>query len=421
MFLARLESKNMIGGQGMKTAHGKQPSDEIKLHWLLLGELLTWIGASFIWPLTSVYLNKRLHVSLAMIGVVLLFNCLANMLGSFIAGWAYDHLDPYYLIIAGAGLDAVVLFLMAAFHGWPIYWVWMTLTGLLGGWNGALINSIATSIKSKPGRYVFQVIYFAQNLGVVLGTLIVGYLYDYSVTLLFVIAASLFAIVCVNAIINYRPIIKFHQERMANKANQIKEKLVPMPKPNLILTIGFYTTLAVIWLMYMNWESNLSVYMVSLGIPFHLYSLLWTLNAGIIVIVQGILSRFPNIFKTLFHQVAFGVTMFAISFVTLIFAKDYPHFVFSMVTLTLGEATAMPAIPAYVNDLSPDTSKGKYQGLTLSTSAIGRAFGPLFGGLIIDQFGYIDFFVVAAAGIFLMIAVLVPMHQRLKKELQIFK
>ena len=191
----------------MKTQHGEQPNDEIKLHWLLLGELLTWIGSSFIWPLTSVYLNKQLHVSLAMIGIVLLFNCLANMLGSFVAGWCYDKFNPYYLITAGAGLDALVLFGMAANHTWPIYWLWMTLTGFLGGWNGALINSIATSLKSKQGRYVFNMIYFAQNLGVVIGTLVVGYLYDYSVAMLFVIAGILFVIVCVNAIFNYRPII----------------------------------------------------------------------------------------------------------------------------------------------------------------------------------------------------------------------
>lgn len=194
-----------------------------------------------------------------------------------------------------------------------------------------------------------------------------------------------------------------------------------MPAANMKLSIGFFITLAVIWLMYMNWESNLSVYMVSLGIPFHLYSLLWTINAGIIVVVQAILGKFPNLFKTLFHQVIFGVTMFAISFITLIFAKDYPHFVFSMVTLTLGEATAMPAMPAYVNDLSPESSKGKYQGLTLSTSSIGRAFGPLFGGLVIDKFGYINFFIVAAVGIFLMIVMLLPLHARLKKQLKVFR
>ena len=82
----------------MRELHNKgniQPDDEIKLHWLLLGELFTWIGASFIWPLTSVYLNKRLHVSLAMIGIVLLFNCLANMLGSDMAGWAFADVNRY--------------------------------------------------------------------------------------------------------------------------------------------------------------------------------------------------------------------------------------------------------------------------------------------------------------------------------------
>ena len=96
--------------------------------------------------------------------------------------------------------------------------------------------------------------------------------------------------------------------------------------------------------------------------------------------------------------------MFAISFVTLIFAKDYAHFVFSMVTLTLGESTAMPAMPAYVNDLSPVESKG-----------------PLFGGLVIDKFGYINFFIVAAAGIFMMLAIIVPLHAQLKDKLKIFR
>lgn len=306
----------------MKNAHGKIKTDEIKLIWLIVGELATWIGASFIWPLTSVYLNKQLHISLSIIGVVLFCNCAGNILGSIISGRLYDKYNPYPLMLWGLGLDAAVLFLMAAFHGWPEYWVWLTLTGFLGGWNGTLINSVATSLKKYPSRYVFNVLYFSQNLGVVTGTLIVGYLYDFSITLLFVIAALLFVIAFINAVFNYKPIIAFHKERMAKHKKGEKHKAEPMPKRNFIMTMVFFTTLGVTWLMYMNWESNLSVYMVSLGIPFHLYSLLWTLNAGVIVIMQGILARFPNIFKNLFHQIIFGICMFSLSFITLVFAKD---------------------------------------------------------------------------------------------------
>lgn len=405
----------------MKNAHGKIKTDEIKLIWLIVGELATWIGASFIWPLTSVYLNKQLHISLSIIGVVLFCNCAGNILGSIISGRLYDKYNPYPLMLWGLGLDAAVLFLMAAFHGWPEYWVWLTLTGFLGGWNGTLINSVATSLKKYPGRYVFNVLYFSQNLGVVTGTLIVGYLYDLSITLLFVIAALLFVIAFINAIFNYRPIIAFHKERMAKHKKGEKHKAEPMPKRNFIMTMVFFTTLGVTWLMYMNWESNLSVYMVSLGIPFHLYSLLWTLNAGVIAIMQGILASFPNIFKNLFHQIIFGICMFSLSFMTLVFAKDFAHFALSMFILTLGESTAFPAIPAYVNDLSPLTSKGKYQGANMVASGIGRAFGPLFGGLIIDHAGYIPFFWVAAIVIALMIVVMIPTYMRVHKELTIYK
>ena len=405
----------------MKLAHGKIQSDEIKLRWLILGELATWIGASFIWPLTSVSLNNQLHISLSMSGVVLFCYCAGNILGSIISGRLYDKYNPYPLILWGVGLDAAVLFLMAIFHGWPEYWIWLTITGFLGGWNGTLINSIATSLRHYPGRYVFNVLYFSQNLGVVTGTLIVGYLYDYSVTLLFVIAALLFVVAFINALFNYRPIIAFHKERVAKGQSGDTQKAVPMPKRNFIMTMAFFTTLGITWLMYMNWESNLSVYMVSLGIPFHLYSLLWTLNASVIVIMQGILARFPNIFKNLFHQIIFGICMFSLSFITLVFAKDFAHFALSMFILTLGESTAFPAIPAYVNDLSPKTSKGKYQGATMVASGIGRAFGPLFGGLVIDQAGYIPFFWVAAIVIALMIVMMLPIYAKLAKKLTLYK
>ena len=406
----------------MKLKHGSHEETEIKLRWLLLGELATWIGSSFVWPLTSVYLNKQLHISLSVIGVVLFCNCASNVLGSLLAGRLYDRLNPYPLIVTGLGLDALVLFLMAFFHGWPEYWFWLIMTGCISGWNGTLINSIATSLRKYSGRYVFNLIYFAQNVGTVTGTLLVGYLYDFSIEFLFILAASLFAIACVNAAIHYRPINTFHQNRKKNGIKKgVKQKVDPMPKYNVMLMVGFLISLAVTWLMYMNWESNLSVYMVSLGIPFHLYSLLWTLNGAVIVIIQVILARYPNLFKNLFQQIIFGTLMFAISFATLIFAKDFAHFALSMFILTMGEATAFPAVPAYINDLSPANSKGKYQGEINVARGIGQAFGPLFGGMIIDRAGYIPFFIIAACGIFLMVLLLLPLHAKLHKHITLYK
>ena len=65
-------------------------------------------------------------------------------------------------------------------------------------WDGALINSMATSIKKIPSKKVFNLIYFAQNIGVVTGTLAVGYLYDFSVIFLFVLAAILYLLLFIS-------------------------------------------------------------------------------------------------------------------------------------------------------------------------------------------------------------------------------
>ena len=394
---------------------------EIRLRWLILGQLVTWIGSSFIWPLTSVYLNKQLHVSLTVIGLVLASNCIASIVTSLLAGKCFDRFNPYPLIVIGIGLSTLTLYLLAAFHGWPAYWGWMIITGLLSGWNGTLINAIGTSLKRYSSRYVFNILYFAQNLGVVIGTIGVGYLYDFSITWLFILAASLYLMAFVNAIWHYRPISQFHRRRQAAVRQGQQHQQAVMPKINLAMILGLFTALAVTWLMYMNWESNLSVYMVSLGIPFHRYSLLWTINAAIIVLVQILLARYPHLFRRLFWQIIFGLVMFSLSFVTLMFAKDFPHFVLSMVILTAGEATAFPAIPAFVNELTPLANKGKYQGMSLVASSIGRALGPVVGGVVIDRQGYLALFIVAAMAIFLMIILLLPLYHFCRRRLTWFK
>jgi len=171
---------------------------------------------------------------------------------------------------------------------------------------------------------------------------------------------------------------------------------VTIAVPNRRIMATFFISLIIIWVMYEQWVSNLSVYMTGMGIPMREYSLLWTINAGLIVVFQALLNWLANFFSNLYLQVYAGIFFVALSFVTLIFAKDYLHFVIAMVILTMGEATAFPAIPAIVNGLTPHAVKGKYQGMANAWANVGKAFGPLFGGLVIDHGSYTLLFIIAA-------------------------
>ncbi|KRN02671.1 major facilitator superfamily permease [Levilactobacillus senmaizukei DSM 21775 = NBRC 103853] len=371
---------------------------EIKLRWLLLGALFSSIGMSFIWPLTTIYMHDRLGASLTRVGVILLMYSLANVVGSMLGGRLFDRTNPYYLTLGGVTISLVTLAGLMINHGWPQFPIALVLLGFASGWTLTMVNSLGTTIHSRDGRYIFNMLYFAQNLGVVLGTAMVGFVYSISVTLLFGLAFSLFVIFFGIVIAYYRAPAVMHR-----KAVEKTTEHVHIAAPNLRIMFIFFASLVVIWIMYEQWVSNLAVYMTGMGIPMKEYSLLWTLNAGLIVVFQACLNWLAHYFKNEYVLVYAGIFFVAMSFVTLIFAKDYLHFVLAMTILTLGEATAFPAIPSIVNTLTPEVVKGKYQGLANAWGAFGRAFGPLIGGIIIDHSSYTILFITAAIAILFML------------------
>ncbi len=393
---------------------------EIKLFWLSFGALIVSIAMSFIWPLTSVYLHNDLHISLTSIGIVLLANSLASVLGSYLGGYCYDRFNPYHLVIAGVSATTAVTGLLIPFHGWPLYAVLLVFLGICGGFNTTLVNSIGTSIKSQDTRYVFNILYFTQNLGVVLGTSLVGFVYGISVTLLFIVAAILSAVFLIVVIFRYKPASLIRHAPKITKATGKLQKQ-KLPRPNFIIICSFFVALFLIWIMYQQWVSNLSVYMTSLGIPLKNYSFLWTINAGGIVILQIVINWVARYYENLIGQIFFGIAMVAISFIVLIFVKAYVGFVIAMIILTLGEATAFPTIPALVNEMTPVQAKGFYQGQIMAWASAGRAVGPLFGGIVIESISYGSLFIVAGITVSVVLIFLILIWSSVQGKLKFYR
>ncbi|PAK78851.1 MDR family MFS transporter [Lentilactobacillus parakefiri] len=396
------------------------PAKEMNLKWLIIGAMFSSVGMSFVWPLTSVYLHDRLGVSLTLIGVVLLFNSLASVLGSYLGGYLYDRKNPYHLLIGGVAATTFTLILLVFFHGWPAFEIILFFNGISGGWNVAVVNSIGTSIRSQDSRYVFNMLYFAQNLGIVIGTSLVGFIYSISVTLMFVVATVLFIGFLLIVILEFNPAASKARKKVSD-TEKTSWSSKNLPKHNAIMLFAFFLSLFIIWIMYQQWVSNLSVYMTGIGIPLRNYSFLWTINGGVIVVSQIIINWISRYHENMILEVFFGVLLMSLSFVVLIFAKTYPFFVLAMVTLTIGEATALPTIPALVNTLTPVEAKGRYQGLIQSWASAGRALGPLFGGLAIEMSSYTALFIIATGAVLLVLVGLIVLWNTLHHSLVMYR
>lgn len=367
----------------------------VKLKWVALASLLNNTGAAFLWPLTTMYMHNYLHESLTTAGIVMLFISICMMVGNYLGGWLFDHWDQYKTAVLGVSLSTLAIFALIFEHGWPWFAVLMMLNSFGDGMNMTIVNSYGSLVSAHSSRYVFNYIYMAYNVGVVIGTLAVGVLLPISVVLVFSVAAVFYGLLMLVVIFALNV-----QVKLPAKAAAVKRSQATRSHHRILVLIWLilinYTT---IHLSYSLWESVMAVHMTNMGIPFYAYSLLWTLNGVLIIVGQPLVNKLSPYIK-LSNQIMVGLLIFASSFLLLIFARSLWAFALDFVILTVGEMTSFAGLPAWISQLTTVNETGHYQGLLNITMSIGRAIGPLYGGFVIDQGNYQDLFV----SVFLLIA-----------------
>ena len=361
---------------------------QVKLKWVALPSLLNNTGAAFLWPLTTMYMHNYLHESLTTAGVVMLLMSICMMVGNYLGGWLFDHWDQYQTAVLGVTISTVAIFTLIFAHGWPWFAVLMMLNSLGDGINMTIVNSYGSLVSDHSSRYVFNYIYMAFNVGVVIGTLAVGVLLPVSVVLVFTVATVfyfLLALVVVFALkvrVPLPPKTPRSREKLASRSHQQALVLI------WLILLNFVT----IHLSYSLWESVMAVHMTNMGIPFYAYSLLWTLNGVLIIVGQPLVNKLSP-YVRLSSQIIVGILIFASSFILLIFARNLWAFVLDFVLLTIGEMASFAGLPAWIAQLTTVNEAGHYQGLLNIMMSIGRAIGPLYGGFVIDHGNYQELFI----------------------------
>lgn len=368
----------------------------VKLKWVALASLLNNTGAAFLWPLTTMYVHNYLHESLTTAGIVMLLMSICMMVGNYLGGWLFDHWDQYHTAVLGVTISTLAIFTLIFAHGWPWFAILMMLNSLGDGINMTIVNSYGSLVSDHSSRYVFNYIYMAFNVGVVIGTLEVGVLLPVSVVLVFTVATGFYFLLALVVVftLNVRVPLPAKAPRTKDKAASGKQRRA------LTLVWLILLNFVTIHLSYSLWESVMAVHMTNMGIPFYAYSLLWTLNGVLILVGQPLVNKLSP-YVRLSSQIMVGILIFASSFLLLIFARSLWAFVLDFVLLTVGEMASFAGLPAWISQLTTVNEAGHYQGLLNIMMSIGRAIGPLYGGFVIDHGNYQELFI----SVFLMMAV----------------
>lgn len=353
--------------------------------WLLvIGMAINVTGASFLWPLNTIYIHDILGKSLSVAGLVLMVNAGASVIGNLIGGILFDKIGGYRSILLGISITITALIGLTINHTWNFYVVYLTIIGFGSGIVFPSMYAMAGSVWKEGGRKSFNAMYVSQNLGVAIGAALGGLVADIRFDYIFLANTVTYAVFFTIALFGYRKIqaSPTSQTSILDQSKRVKDhtKLYAL----LTVCIGYLLC----WMGYVQWQTTIATHTQSLGISLKQYSILWTINGAMIVLAQPLISWIVKKYtKTLKAQINVGLVIFIISFAVVGVAEQYTAFIVAMIIITIGEMFVWPAVPTVANQLAPKGREGFYQGIVNSTATGGRMLGPFMGGVLVDLSG----------------------------------
>ena len=355
--------------------------------WLLFGTLLSNTGNSMIWPVTTLYMTGALHQTFTTAGIVLMIGSIISMIGSFVGGKLFDHWRPYEALLITSFIILIAVSSLIVWNDWPAFagLIWLANFGM--GVEQTLVNSFATTVPGEKTRIVFNNMYIVLNIGVVLGTLAVGYLFDYGFSLLMIISSVLYFFLMLIIATKFNvPITHVRGETVivdsataTVETNQVRPTFRLTP-----LLVGIGALLFITYLSYMLWETVMAPHMKALGMPTRNYADLWMINGITIILLQKVVSGWAN--KRPYQvSVILGSLIFASSFFFLVFVKAFWQIVLVFELLTIGEMLQSPQVPAWVAKITPKEVAGQAQGFVSMMISSGRVIGPIYSGIMMDR------------------------------------
>ncbi|AYM03970.1 MFS transporter [Levilactobacillus brevis] len=348
---------------------------------LVLGFLVN-TAYSVMWPLTTIYLHGDLHLNLVQSGLILAAYSGCNVLGGYLGGVLTDRYSARRVgvgMLIGLIVDAGGGFFWNGLVGYPIV---LVIFGLLTGGMLTLITAMTAQLSHLDGR-LFNLLYIFINVGLVVGTASIGILYHGSLKPIFALLLGCYVLAAGLWAASAR-----HFERQASRQAPVSRgKTAPVTASTSRLShvqlIIILLSLVFMWVTYAQWMSNVSVYIQNEGLGIKLYSYLWVYNGVLLIAVQAAMAKFSRS-KVLPWQILGGLVAIGSSFLQLSNHSGVAILFVAMTLLTIGEAVYVPGVPALINTYTVG-NEGKYQGLVNAFSSLGKALGPVVGGVVIAQ------------------------------------
>jgi MFS family permease len=344
------------------------------------------VGGALIYPFFALYITKKFGVGMTEVGLLFALFSVTDMLGNMVGGALTDFLGRKTMIIMGLIISGFTSLGMGLVQELEWFYVMGAISGLFATAAGPAHQAMLTDILPEKKRTEgFGVMRVAMNLSVAIGPAIGGFIAAYSYLILFIadtITSLITALIVHLVVEESKPEEKVEQaEKKGFKETFIGYGIVLRDQKFMLFVI--ISTISTI--VYSQMYSTLSVYLRdNHGVPESGYGWLMTLNAGMVVLFQFMITRKISKHPPMLIM-ALGSFLYVIGFGLYGFVSVYLLFMIAMAIITIGEMVIIPVAQAYVGEAAPEDMRGRYSGVMGFSWMIPWMIGPLLAGLIMDN------------------------------------
>lgn len=352
---------------------------------LFVGRFISAAGGSLVWPFMTIYLRQKFDIPLSTVGTLFALWALVGLGSTGVAGPFVDRVGRRWALVGTMAASAPIMLGLGLADSLEVIFLLFVLSAVFDPFSGTASNAmVADLIESERRSRAYALLRMIANLGVAIGPAIGGFLATRSYFLSFLGAAT--ADVIVFGIVLF--FIRETKPQVVTRPGEAKGEGIgygPLLRDYLFLGLCGAFTLVV--MAYAQMMLFLPVYMKEgFSIPENQWGLIMATNAVMVVLFQFSITNIMDRYRRPI-ALAWGAFFTAIGVGSVALGSAFPHFLLSMVILTIGEMILIPTSQAYVADLAPITMRGRYMGAFGLTWAVGFGLGPVLGGSLFDNLG----------------------------------
>jgi len=349
---------------------------------------------SFVYPFLTLFLTIKLGYSSEKTGFFVTAVVVAGSIGLLSGGKLADRFGRKKVFIILSTISAIFFIICSFLDKSPaIPWLIIASNLFLGGVLPC-INAMLTDMADPEKRKAaFSLIYLGTNIGMAIGPIVAGFLFNNHIKLVFLIDAA-------TTLLSLIPVIIFIKETIPSKekslemseSNENSEK----PEKGHVLSILFRRPMLLVFafisLIY-TFVYSQNYFSLPLYLNLHfgdrgpkVYGILMSTNAIVVILLTIFLINMMKNTKPIIN-IAFAGILYAIGFGAIYLVTNEIFLIISTVIWTLGEIIQTINTSVYVANNSPITHRGRFSGIITFITEIGFIASPLIMGYFIKHYG----------------------------------